>query len=218
MKAVPKLRDRLREETENVILDAAEGVFAEQGMFSAKMDSIAVAAGVSVGTLYNYFKDRESLLNALIDARSDELVGNVSAAAETEGTFAEQLRSFVLSIFKQFVDHGPFLRILHQGEHAPLLAVSERRESSELAQRTFRRLRQVACDFFARGVRNKALRADYNPEMLATFLMGICKSTMIWQERDCGELTYEIIAPHADFVVEFFMNGASIHKKKGGVV
>ena len=58
MRAVSKLRDRLKETTEQSILAAAEEVFAETGLHGARMETIAQNAGVSVGTLYNYFNDR----------------------------------------------------------------------------------------------------------------------------------------------------------------
>ena len=205
MKVAFKLRDRLKEETEHSILNSAEGVFAEQGLQGAKMEAIAARAGVSVGTLYNYFRDRDSLLDALTDLRADSMVTNLSAAINGEGTFQEQLRRFVVAWFREFVEHGAFLSCLHQSEHMST-SLAARRESSA---RTFGRLREVGRDFFERGIATRTLRG-YQPEMLASFLIGICKSTLIWQERDHGTLSHDIVAPYVDSVVEFFLNGASL--------
>ena len=53
--------DRPRE-----ICAAALEVFAEKGFAAAKLDEIARQAGVSKGTLYLYFKDKEELFRAVV--------------------------------------------------------------------------------------------------------------------------------------------------------
>lgn len=49
------------------ILEAAARVFAEAGFHSARMQDVAARAGLSNGTLYNYFTSKEDLLLALLD-------------------------------------------------------------------------------------------------------------------------------------------------------
>ena len=71
----PRLRARIRETTEQAILAAAEEVFADAGLHAAHMGTIAARAGVSVGTLYNHFEDREALLAGLLLARHQEHAG-----------------------------------------------------------------------------------------------------------------------------------------------
>lgn len=67
--------------TRRLLLDTALEVLAEQGEGFAVAD-IAQRAGVSHGTLYNYFADREHLVNALVS----DLVETFAArsAAEVE--------------------------------------------------------------------------------------------------------------------------------------
>jgi len=48
------------------ILDGAKRIFFSEGFDGASMDSIARAAGVSKGTLYVYFKNKDALFEALI--------------------------------------------------------------------------------------------------------------------------------------------------------
>jgi len=49
------------------ILGAATRVFAEKGFGRATTREVAREAGVSEGTIYNYFEDKESLLMAIMD-------------------------------------------------------------------------------------------------------------------------------------------------------
>lgn len=55
------------------ILDGARKVFLAEGFDGASMGSIAKAAGVSKGTLYVYFKDKEALFEALTRAERGAL-------------------------------------------------------------------------------------------------------------------------------------------------
>ncbi len=60
--------------TEAAFLDAARQVFAEKGYFNAKISDIARAAGKSSGSFYNYYENKEELLQALLDQFSTEVL------------------------------------------------------------------------------------------------------------------------------------------------
>ena len=51
----------------NTILQAARAVFAEKGYADARMNDIAKRAGIAVGTIYLYFKNKEAMCNAFAD-------------------------------------------------------------------------------------------------------------------------------------------------------
>jgi AcrR family transcriptional regulator len=55
------------------ILAAAGELFAEVGLH-ASLDAVAERAGVGVGTVYRRFPDKEALIDALFEARIDEVV------------------------------------------------------------------------------------------------------------------------------------------------
>ena len=63
------------------ILDAARVVFAERGL-SGSHDDIAREAGVGVGTVYRRFPKKEQLIDALFEARIEEIADVARAAAE----------------------------------------------------------------------------------------------------------------------------------------
>ena len=68
------LKQQLRLEAAEAILDAAERVVASEGIGGASMQRVAREARVSVGTLYNYFGDRDGLLRQLVlRHRRDEM-------------------------------------------------------------------------------------------------------------------------------------------------
>src|SRR5579863_5428894 len=118
---VRPLRSRLREVTQQAILEAAESTFAEQGIHESRMEDIASRAGTAVGTLYNYFSDRQALLDALIDARRDELLARIDAAIHgaRRQPFAQRLKLFFEAVVGHIEAHQRlFAILLDQDERA----------------------------------------------------------------------------------------------------
>jgi AcrR family transcriptional regulator len=80
--------EQRRNRTRERLLDAAETVVAEKGFESASIEEFASAAGVSRGTLYNYFPTTTDLLHALntrvagdLDRTLDRITGEIEDCA-----------------------------------------------------------------------------------------------------------------------------------------
>ena len=71
MRKTPKQR-RSREMVER-LLDATAITLAERGLDDTTTNHIAEKAGVSIGSLYQYFPDKEALLDALMGRVSDNI-------------------------------------------------------------------------------------------------------------------------------------------------
>jgi AcrR family transcriptional regulator len=79
------------------ILDAALTVFAAKGYAAARMDDIARAAGVTKGTIYLYFADKEALFKALVRESIGTALGAVTADVATFEGSAKFLIRLVLT-------------------------------------------------------------------------------------------------------------------------
>ncbi|PSJ55557.1 TetR/AcrR family transcriptional regulator [Kumtagia ephedrae] len=73
MTALPK-RQQNRIERERRILRAALKVFSETGYSGATMDAVAVEAGLSKPTLYQYFQSKEALFSAMMLGERDRML------------------------------------------------------------------------------------------------------------------------------------------------
>lgn len=61
--------------TMQAILEATAHVLVEEGWDHASTNRIAVRAGVSIGSLYQYFPSKEALLVALVEQHAEETMG-----------------------------------------------------------------------------------------------------------------------------------------------
>ncbi|HEY0994608.1 MAG TPA: helix-turn-helix domain-containing protein, partial [Gemmatimonadaceae bacterium] len=57
---------RLPEERPGQIIDAALEVFGERGLAATRLEDVAKSAGVSKGTIYLYFQNKEDLFREMV--------------------------------------------------------------------------------------------------------------------------------------------------------
>ncbi len=194
----------MKEEARAAILDAAEQVLAEQGLHAARMDDIAARVGVSVGTLYNYFEDRQQLLEALRDVRGRELLALLDVELERSqpSPYRARLHGFLRCILEHSRTHFRLFSLL--------LENSLRRDSSreEDLNRHLEMWREVSLrleHLGQQGVKEGALRpedASHYPAMLLDMMQGLLVRQIIAkQPRPVDEL----LAP----LLRCFLEGAA---------
>ena len=71
-------------ERRDAILSAALDEFSSRGFEAARLDDVARRAGVAKGTIYLYFRDKESLFQELIRAMLTPLVGTIEAMGKAD--------------------------------------------------------------------------------------------------------------------------------------
>jgi len=77
--AKERVRQARQEAYRDLILEAAQRVFAEKGYAEAKVADIAQAAGVATGTVYGIFPGKEDLYRAIHRENLDELAHRYAA-------------------------------------------------------------------------------------------------------------------------------------------
>ncbi len=190
-----RLRDRLREETSRAILEAAEAVFAQDGLSGARMERIASRAGVAVGTLYNHFQDKEALLRSLVHSRREALLERVDAALHgmRGRPVEERLRAFLGAVADHARAHGPLLSVLVQAGEGP----ARPRPSKTLIADLVARADRIVAD----GIAARDLRAD-RAKVFGHALVGMARAVLVrsLEEGASADVT--------DALVELFLQGA----------
>ncbi|HEY9887550.1 MAG TPA: TetR/AcrR family transcriptional regulator [Candidatus Obscuribacterales bacterium] len=96
---MPKIvdRDRYRQE----LLSHCLALFADKGFRAVTMRQIAASVGVSTGTLYHYFPDKESIFVQLVKENCEKDVAEFFAQVPAEGDVGTKLRR----VMAFFLDH-----------------------------------------------------------------------------------------------------------------
>jgi TetR/AcrR family transcriptional regulator len=109
--AAQKARDAKTSMYRSLIVDAAEPLFAERGYEGAKIQDIAAASGLSLGTLYSVFGGKAGVYDALQNERLGELFLLAGKTlASQEGAASRLIRANRVFI-RWLTEHPDFLRI-----------------------------------------------------------------------------------------------------------
>jgi AcrR family transcriptional regulator len=189
------LRERLRASTSSAILDAAEAIAAKEGLQGTSLQAVSHRAGVAVGTIYNYFHDRDNLFEELLARRRAELFKSIEAGAKRHSgaRFETQLDAFVRAIFLFFDVRRDFLRLVLQPEQ-----IGDRKRRSTIEQLLAQAERIVRV-----GVREKRLR-DLDARLVASVLVSMLRGVLHARaDRDAP------LASETEAVADLFLHGAA---------
>src|SRR5262245_42668778 len=76
------------------IVEAAMDEFVARGFAATRLDDVAKRAGVAKGTLYLYFKDKESMFEELIRTALVPLIGRLTAPPPITGPVRDAVEGF----------------------------------------------------------------------------------------------------------------------------
>jgi AcrR family transcriptional regulator len=204
---LPRRRDEARALFRNAILDAAESVFAQRGFHGARIQDIAAQARIAVGTVYNHFAQKDDVLSALLEERTDEMLARLRAADQAP-TFEAHLRARVASMLAYVEDHRAFFAIatehgLFAGTAAP---------GAPAATKRLRRVERFRAAFRAL-VEEGIASGDLEPigaDVLARFLGGTIRAFVLSSLSEEGT----DVKAHAATIVELFLRGAARRRAK----
>ncbi|MBN1606610.1 MAG: TetR/AcrR family transcriptional regulator [Polyangiaceae bacterium] len=190
-----------REAYRDAILDAAERVLASGRFGEAKVAEIAEQAGVSVGTLYNYFSSKEHVLASLFERGRSQLFSLLEPEPDAASPI-ERIRRMFERTFGFIEEHGSafitYLRVVSRD--APEYCQLARVGSSEDRARFLNLIEEL----LRRGVEDGLVRSDIEPGSLAVGLFSLMNGQVhVWIHRPEAGLTC-----HISTLLKLFFEGA----------
>jgi AcrR family transcriptional regulator len=163
-------RERQKITRRRRIVTAARRLFARRGYGSTAIEDVAAAAGLAVGTVYNYFPSKSDLLAAIIRRETEKMIECGRRVLDDPPADPVAAIIAIADIFiGDFVDADRALwRELMSAALSQPLTVGRRLFESDAQLVAL--AAQLIEQFQARG----ALARDLNPMRAATVLYGIC--------------------------------------------
>ncbi len=200
----PKWR-RLPEERPQQILDAAIEVFGDHGLADARLEDIAKRAGVSKGTIYLYFPNKEALFKEMIrQTVVDQLEQTERELVNDHGSATDQVRLFMRWWWALM--RGPDYQRIHR------LVVGELQRFPELVEFFWDEVivrRQLLLDrLIQRGVDSGEFR-PVDPTTAGRIVTSMFSAHSLWactRFYEKQELTDEIVF---DQVMDYFFHSLS---------
>ncbi|HSC60726.1 MAG TPA: TetR/AcrR family transcriptional regulator [Rhizomicrobium sp.] len=159
------------------ILDAALACFAEKGFAAARMDDIAERAGVTKGTIYLYFENKDAVFKALVrESIGAQIAHVIESIRAYEGSSRDLLRNAVTMIahFAATSDRVVLPKIIvAEVGNFPELARFYR---DEIIDKGLGAMTSV----IARGVERGEFR-DVNPDHVARMMIAPILLSIFWR-------------------------------------
>jgi AcrR family transcriptional regulator len=154
------------------VLEAASTVFAEKGFAGAKLDDVALEAGVGKGSIYLYFRDKQDLFEQLVSSAVAPLLSRFEEIAKRPDLPIEAILAQIFDTFRTEVlgtDRKHVLRlVIVEGARFPQIAEFYHRE---VIAKGMEAVRKIARRAHASG-RTSSL-TDFPQLVFAPLLMSV---------------------------------------------
>jgi AcrR family transcriptional regulator len=111
MKKTPlaALREKEKKARQELLVDAAERVFAAKPFPKVSMRDIAAESGVSLSSIYRYFPDQETLFLAALIRGAGKIEAKINPLLDRDDVTVE----LIAGIFVEFlIDNDPYFRMM----------------------------------------------------------------------------------------------------------
>jgi len=156
--ARPVSRESSRK-TREMILDGALVEFSEKGFDGARIDEIAMRAGVNKNLLYHHYGSKDGLFTALLERTYDTIRRRQNDLRLRGMDPVEGMRKLVIFTGRIWVQFPEFLRLL-QSEN---LNGGRHVRASEEIQRMYNPLLDTIGELLGRGTRAGVFRKNLDP-------------------------------------------------------
>lgn len=112
----------------DALIEATSKVIAQRGLDGTTTPAIAEAAGVSVGSLYQYFDGKDALITALLDKLVADLARQLDLQADTAATLSlrDMVRSAIqLTLAFMRSNEGLYLELARNWHRLPVDHVAD---------------------------------------------------------------------------------------------
>jgi len=182
------------------IRKAATKVISQKGFFQTRPKEVAKEAGISVGTIYNYYESKQEIL---LDIFHEEFADRRDLYEELSSgdlPLIDQIKMILERHFSRLTNHKELMRVIIQERFKP---------GSKLGRELNRSYSEVIYyieKLIKRAIEENQIRSC-NPTIVASALFGAVESTIaigILKDEASGDDLFEL-APGE--LAEFFWNG-----------
>lgn len=185
------------------ILSAAEHVFGRKGYYKATMQDIARQAQYATGTVYLYFKDKETLYFSLVEEKMRDLLALIKERTAAVRDAQEKLKIYLEEKLDFFEKNQDFFRIFILENGAAQASIDSRIATSALAKE------YLACisEIMRLAQKQKLVRADMDPSQGAGIFRSISNAVIMdWLKKNMQQTLS--LRQMSRFILDIFLGGA----------
>lgn len=179
------------------ITEAGIKIFTEKGYHSTRVLDITNLLGISTGTFYLYFKNKQDLFLSVVNDVIKRIVGAAASAIKKETDYLTKLYIRGKIFFDNNSNYLEILSIL-RGE-----SPSEDQWARDTLQKIYQELTEPIIEEARKAIADGQISPDMDPELLAYHLIGVVE-TMSFRATLDQKYDYEAIWKNSQSI---YLNG-----------
>ncbi len=166
--ATTRRKEREKEQRRNEIVDVAEKLFFKKGFDGVSMDDVAKESELAKGTLYLYFKNKESLFFEVVLRGARILNDMFEDGVKKGGNGAEKLYSTGASYYRFYKEYPDYYKLFTYSQ-SPCFGIAD--DSISELQTLGQKSVELMCQCIIEGQADRSIRADVDPIKAAFYLI-----------------------------------------------
>lgn len=151
------------------IISAALELFVQQGLQATPMSQVAKAAGTGMGTIYNHFDSKETLINAIYITVKQKEANYLFADYSTHESVRQRFELLYGRLLTYFIENPLEYQFMDRFSISPIITEASRMEGSKHFEPFFK--------LFQEGQEQRIIK-DMPIKQLVYFVMGAFSSLM----------------------------------------
>ena len=183
----------------DTIFEAASSLLEQHGTGGLTMDRVATKVGLATGSLYNYFQDKDDLLQFFYTRLAEPCFHAMEEAARAGLPAPQKMERILRTSLECVVKHKGLLRLLAGMDY-----------DSEIRKNLRPRLLQILTTIFEQGIKEGSF-CPHDPTHTGRMFLG-CLSELF--DMQAGGASDEDVNRFAETLIGAVVNGFSIHAEK----
>ncbi len=192
----------------NEILNASLTLFSQKGYYNVSMSEIAAKSEFSVGTIYNFFPNKEALYCTLLTEKLIYFHKYLKSALEKPGNEIQKIKSWISEKIRLFYENIDYIK-LYFSETMDSRYNINKEVTDEIKKHRKIILNSVKV-LFSEGIKKKKI-IETDPYLLAVAIDGMCNALLYetLENPDNGKIETSTILNI--FFLQIYQKGAMVN-------
>jgi AcrR family transcriptional regulator len=202
-------RSRKGEQTRARLLEAAKGIFEENGFLEARVSDIAERAGLSHGAFYHYFDSKEQIFREIAETLDDELAEPMDRVIFAPGSSAnphERLQIALRQHLERYREEARIMGVIEQvaryDDHVAAVRSARNKRHREQIEASIRGMQR-------RGIADTTLDPKIAAAALGSMVERFAEMALAQGQLNCK------LDDAADTLATLFVNALQMKETKG---
>jgi len=168
-----------------LIREAAVKVIAREGFYNTKMQTIAEEAGVAIGTLYLYFKNKEDILDYIFKVEFNKRLKFIDSMKDNNMTHLKRIDCFLMFHVRELKNNPDIAKVLIQEAVDPSL-----QHKLEWVNKIYNGLHGILSQMLENAKENGEIR-DIDTGIISTVIFSSLRSIVYKMLKEGREDEYD---------------------------